>query len=80
MRSRLYESVEALLADLDAWLRHHNHERPHLSYRNQRRRPWDTVERFVSQSSVRRTLRRHVTRKMATHHDGAYPRGRSALT
>jgi hypothetical protein len=35
MRSRPYESVEALQADLDAWLRHHNHERPHLGYRNQ---------------------------------------------
>jgi hypothetical protein len=47
---RLYQSVEALQADLDAWLRHYNHERPHLGYRNQGRRPWDTVERFVSQS------------------------------
>jgi transposase InsO family protein len=53
MRSRLYESVEALQAGLDAWLRHYNHERPHLGYRNQGRRPWETVERFVSQSSAR---------------------------
>ena len=53
MRSRLYESVEALQADLDAWLHHYNHERPHLGYRNQGRRPWETVERFVSQSSAR---------------------------
>jgi transposase InsO family protein len=53
MRSRLYDSVEALQADLDAWLHHYNHERPHLGYRNQGRRPWDTVERFVSQSSAR---------------------------
>jgi transposase InsO family protein len=53
MRSRLYESVEALQADLDAWLHHYNHERPHLGYRNQGRRPWDTVERFVSQSPAR---------------------------
>jgi hypothetical protein len=27
--------------DLDAWL-HCNHERPHLGYRNQGRRPWET--------------------------------------
>jgi transposase InsO family protein len=53
LRRRLYESVEALQADLDAWLHHYNHERPHLGYRNQGRRPWDTVERFVSQSPAR---------------------------
>jgi transposase InsO family protein len=49
MHARLYESVEALQADLDAWLTHHNRERPHLGYRNQGRRPWETVERFVRQ-------------------------------
>jgi hypothetical protein len=53
LRSRLYESVEPSLADLDAWLHHYNHERPHLGYRNQGRRLWDTVERFVSQASAR---------------------------
>jgi transposase InsO family protein len=53
MRSRLYESVDALQADLDAWLHHYNHERPHLGYRNQGRRPWQTVELFVSQSPAR---------------------------
>ena len=53
MRSQLYESVDALQTDLDAWLRHYNHERPHLGYRNQGRRPWDTVELFVSHSSAR---------------------------
>lgn len=51
MHARLDESVEALQADLDAWLHHYNHERPHLGYRNQRRRPWETVERFVRQES-----------------------------
>jgi transposase InsO family protein len=49
MHRRLYESVETLQADLDAWLHHYNHQRPHLGYRNQGRRPWDTVQRFVSQ-------------------------------
>lgn len=53
MRSHLYQSVEMLQTDLDAWLHHYNHERPHLGYRNQGRRPWQTVERFVSQSSAR---------------------------
>ena len=53
MRSQLYESVDALQTDLDAWLHHYNHERPHLGYRNQGRRPWETVELFVSQSPAR---------------------------
>ena len=49
MHAKLFESVEVLQADLDAWLHHYNHERPHLGYRNQGRRPWETVERFVRQ-------------------------------
>ena len=49
MHARLYEGVEALQADLDAWLVHYNRERPHLGYRNQGRKPWETVERFVRQ-------------------------------
>jgi transposase InsO family protein len=49
MHAKLYESVEALQADLDAWLVHYNRERPHLGYRNQGRRPWETIERFVRQ-------------------------------
>jgi transposase InsO family protein len=49
LHARLYESVEALQAELDAWLLHYNRERPHLGYRNQGRRPWDTVEIFVRQ-------------------------------
>jgi transposase InsO family protein len=49
MHQKLFESVEALQADLDAWLVHYNRERPHLGYRNQGRRPWETVERFVRQ-------------------------------
>jgi transposase InsO family protein len=49
MHQKLFESVEALQADLDAWLVHYNRERPHLGYRNQGRRPWETVERSVRQ-------------------------------
>ncbi|MFC3061836.1 IS481 family transposase, partial [Paenirhodobacter populi] len=33
MRETFYDSVEAMQADLDAWLVHHNTERPHLGYR-----------------------------------------------
>src|SRR5215213_7096948 len=47
MHQNLFASVEALQEQLDAWLHHYNHERPHLGYRNQGRRPWETVEQFV---------------------------------
>jgi len=43
-RKTLYESVEALQKDLDAWLRHYNRERPHRGYRNMGRRPIETIE------------------------------------
>ena len=46
-RRKLYESVESLQADLDVWLKEYNYERPHLGYRNQGRRPWETVELYL---------------------------------
>ena len=49
MREKVYASVEALQADLDAWLIHYSTERPHLGYRNQGHRPIDTVNQFVRQ-------------------------------
>ena len=49
LRENLYDSVEALQADLDAWLVHYNTERPHLGYRNMGRRSIKTVMAFVSQ-------------------------------
>lgn len=49
MRDNFYDSVEALQADLDAWLIHYNTERPHLGYRNMGRRPVETVMSFLSQ-------------------------------
>jgi transposase InsO family protein len=48
-RKKLYESVEALQVDLDAWLVHYNTERPHQGYRNQGRRPIETIELFLAQ-------------------------------
>lgn len=48
-RTKLYESVEVLQVDLDAWLVHYNTERPHQGYRNQGRRPIETIELFLSQ-------------------------------
>jgi len=38
-------------ADGGAWLIHHNAERPHLGYRNQGRRPIETINQFVSQEA-----------------------------
>jgi transposase InsO family protein len=54
MHAKLCDSVEALQADLDAWLHRYNHERPHLGHRNQGRRPWETVGRS-SDKKVKRT-------------------------
>jgi transposase InsO family protein len=47
LRQTLYESVEALQAALDQWLTTYNTERPHLGYRNQGRRPLDTILLFT---------------------------------
>ncbi|HSH58675.1 MAG TPA: IS481 family transposase [Acidimicrobiales bacterium] len=47
-RTTFYESVEALQADFDAWLRHYNEERPHLGYRNHGKRPLDTVTEYLA--------------------------------
>lgn len=57
IRETFYGTVEALQADLDAWLVHYNTERPHLGYRNQGRRPIDTVNSFVSQEAQEDTYR-----------------------
>jgi hypothetical protein len=43
-RTTLYETVEALQADLDAWLLHYNYERPHQGYRNLGKRPIERIE------------------------------------
>lgn len=48
LRNKLYESVETLQVDLDAWLVYYNTERPHLGYRNQGRRPFEAVQLYLS--------------------------------
>lgn len=48
MREKVYDSVDALQADLDAWLVHYNTKRTHLGYRNMGRPPIETVKSFVS--------------------------------
>jgi hypothetical protein len=52
MHQKPCEGVEALQADLEAWLHLYNRERPYLGYRSQGRRSWDTVERFVRQEGI----------------------------
>jgi len=49
-RKKLYESVEVLQVDLDAWLVHYNTERPHQGYRNQGRCPVETIDLYLSKS------------------------------
>jgi transposase InsO family protein len=48
LRETLYESVEALQADLDRWLVHYNTERPHVGYRNLGKRPPDTINAYLT--------------------------------
>ena len=48
MREIIHETVEALQADLDAWLAHDHTGQPHLGHRSQGRTPLETVMKFVS--------------------------------
>jgi len=41
-RKKFYGSLDELQADLDKWVNHYNHERPHRGYRNQGRKPYET--------------------------------------
>ncbi len=47
-RNNIYESVEALQADLDQWLEHYNKERPHRGYRNLGKTPYATFLESIS--------------------------------
>jgi transposase InsO family protein len=57
-REKFFDSVEALQTDLDAWLHHYNHERPHRGYRNMGRRPIETIE-------IGKTIREELTKAPA---------------
>ncbi len=46
-RTKLYETVDALEADLDTWLSYNNVERSHQGYRNMGRRPIDTINEYT---------------------------------
>ena len=47
-RQKFYESVEALQADLDDWLRWYNNERPHRGYRNMGRTPMESIRQYLT--------------------------------
>jgi transposase InsO family protein len=55
-RTRFYESVEQLQADLDNWLVHYNTERPHQGYRNMGRRPLDTIETCLEHRATKSAI------------------------
>ncbi len=50
-RKKLYTSIQELQDDLDDWLVHYNTERPHLGYRNNGRRPIETVEICINKGT-----------------------------
>ena len=52
-RTKFYTTVAELQTDLDQWLVHYNTERPHQGYRNQGRRPHDTILEFLKQQQQR---------------------------
>lgn len=52
LRTTFYETVAALQADLDAWLRFYDVERPHQGYRNMGRRPYDAVQLYLQSVTV----------------------------
>ena len=64
MRAKLFASVEALQVDLDTWLHHYNHERPHLGYRNLGGRPWEKSS-GLSDKEAKRTLETPSTGRTA---------------
>lgn len=47
-RTKFYETVEKLQADLDQRLVYYNTERPHHGYLNLGKRPIDTVEQYLN--------------------------------
>lgn len=56
MVKTFYTSVDQLQADLDTWLLYYNRERTHQGYRNQGRRPYDTILRYLNRPSLSRKL------------------------
>ena len=51
-RTTMYETVEALQTDLDTWLQHYNHLRPHQGYRNLGKRPFERIQQYIQQQAL----------------------------
>ncbi len=47
-RTKFYETVENLQADLDQWFIEYNTQRPHQGYRNMGRRPAEVIEEYLA--------------------------------
>jgi hypothetical protein len=47
-RTKFYETVEILQADLDQWFIEYNTQRPHQGYRNMGRRPLEVIEDYLA--------------------------------
>ena len=47
LRSKSYQSIQALQDDLNIWLQFYNIDRPHLGYRNRGKRPIETINNFI---------------------------------
>jgi transposase InsO family protein len=64
MRSQLYQNVDALQADLDAWLHHYNHERPPSATATRAAvlgRPWSASSASHPQDKeVKKTFQVHL--------------------
>ncbi len=65
LRHTFYETVANVQAHLDAWLVLYNTERSHVGYRNQGRRPVETINQFVRQGGQEDSLRKGVPRHEA---------------
>ena len=46
-REKYFESVESLQDEMDIWITHYNTERTHQDYRNNGRRPIDTISSYL---------------------------------
>ena len=47
-REKFFDTVESLQSELDVWLTHYNTERPHQGYRNNGKRPINTINLYLN--------------------------------
>lgn len=64
MHSKLYESVEVLQVDFDAWLVEYNTVRPHQGYRNMGKRPLERIDEFVKERPQTEVVDEKITQNV----------------